>query len=118
MRLQSLMILATTCSLGAVATAQAETFGREQTQVVVSAKGVDFRDPDAVASFDERLRQAAIRACDSQQPRVLAVRAADRQCARESWEAAVRQVDRPLLSQLHGRKIEMAASHASIPHGE
>jgi len=118
MRLQSLMLIATVCSIGGSVSAHAESFPRDPTEVLVSVRGYDFRDARSVASFDERLRRAAIQACDSGQPGSRAVKASDSQCARESWEAAVRKLDQPLLSQLHGQKIDMARAGASHPQGE
>jgi UrcA family protein len=118
MRVQTLLLIATACSIGGAASAYAEPFQREPTQVIVSARDVDFRDARSVASFDERLRRAAIDACDSGEPSRLAVKSADSRCAHESWEAAARSLHQPLLSQLHGRKIDMARGGASNSQGE
>ena len=118
MQLQSLLILAAACTIGGAVSANAEPSQREPTQIVVSTRDVDFHDVRSVASFNRRLRRAAIQACDSGEPMVLAVVASDRQCANESWEAAVRHLNQPLLSQLHGQRIEMARTSASNSPGD
>lgn len=118
MQLQSLLLIATACSIGGGFSAYAERFQREPTQIVVSARDVDFHDARSVASFDARLRRTAIQACDSGEPKVLAIQSADSRCARESWDAAVRELHQPLLSQMHGQKIDMARGGASNPQGE
>ena len=117
MRLQPLLLIATACSIGGAASAYAEP-SREPTHIVVSARDVDFHDAKSVASFDDRLRWAAVQACDSGEPGRLAVKSADSRCARESWEAAVRKLNQPLLSQLHGQPVDMARAGAPRPQGE
>lgn len=108
-------MLAAACALGGATCAQAQPLDREPTEVVVYADGVNFHDARSVAAFDERLRLAAIRACDSGLPHVMSARASDSQCARESWETAVRKLNQPLLSQLHGQAVDLARNDAADP---
>lgn len=91
---------------------------RDPRQVVVSTKGVDFNDPGSVAAFDRRLQWAAAAACDSNEPGSLAATLSDSRCARESVARAVRQIDRPLLSKLHGQLVTMAMSDSSQADGK
>ncbi len=93
--------------LGSYETVSAEP-ERDPRQVVVSTKGVDFSDPRSVAAFDRRLQWAAAAACDSDQPGSFTTTLADSRCARESVARAVQQIDRPLLSKLHGQAVTMA----------
>ena len=103
--------------LGAYETVSAEPV-RDPRQVAVSTKGVDFNDPRSVAAFDRHLQWAAAAACDSNQPGSLAATLSDSRCARESVARAVRQIDRPLLSKLHGQLVTMAMSDNSQAEGK
>jgi UrcA family protein len=91
---------------------------RDPHQAVVSTKGVDFNDPRSVAAFDRRLQWAAAAACDSNEPGSLTATLSDSRCARESVARAVQQIDRPLLSKLHGQLMTMAMSDDSQAEGK
>lgn len=110
MQFRRVVLAAIVCTFGAASGAHAQMPQREPTQVVISARGVDFNNPRAVADFDTRLRWAAIVACDSGDPKPLRVQSEDARCARASWEAAVKRLDQPLLSQRHGQAVALAAN--------
>ena len=104
---QTIFAFAVTLGLAGAAHGQV----REPTQIKVSTLGVDFRDPKSVAEFDARLHHAAVTACDSGQSRILATVASDQKCAWASWQTAAKAINQPLLSQLHGQMIYLAANH-------
>ena len=82
--------------------------GPEPVSIRVSTRDVDFKDPKSVAAFDERLRRAAVAACDSGQPRMLKFVLEDDQCARKAWKDAVRSIDQPILNAMHGQVTMLA----------
>jgi UrcA family protein len=89
--------------------------GREPTRVVISTKNVDFADQQSVAKFDDRLRWAAFVACESPEPRSLATQSEDRACALQTWDAAVKRLDQPLLSQRHDSGVALAKNTVVSP---
>jgi len=97
------LILAAAVTASALA-AQADPLAgyREPTAAIaVSTRGVDLAKPAEVKAFHELLRLKAAHACDSRQPRSLAVIASDRACAREALDRAVAETAAPLLTAYH-----------------
>jgi UrcA family protein len=105
-RITLTMLAAVACAT----VARAQPPFREATQTTIITRDVNFHDPKAVAALDERLRLAALKVCDSGDSKRLDLVLADRKCARASWEAAVRSIDAPMLSQLHGQNMILAAN--------
>lgn len=66
----------------------------------VSTAGVDFTDHSAVVAFHARLKQAAASVCNTYSAKPW-VTAAERACAVEAVDKAVRAANRPMLYAVH-----------------
>ncbi len=108
----SVAILATSLLTSAASAEAINTLGREPVTVHVSTLGVDFSSAEGVRSFHARLKSAAKDACRSDD-RTLAAVAADRACARQALDEAVRSVDRPVLTAFHSgaQLVQLAGTH-------
>jgi UrcA family protein len=106
--LRTLPLLLAGLMVSSAALAQAP---REPTQVHVSIQGVNFANPNDVASLYQRLRIAAKTACDSQID-TPAVRAQDRACAAKALEDVVQSIHQPsLLAMQNGDRTLTIASN-------
>jgi UrcA family protein len=102
--MRSIFIIATAVAALVAASASAQTneaIGREPISHSVVVTAYDFRSPEAVRALHEHLARVAAQICDSEVAGLQA-RAADRACARQALDQAVRQIDRPVLTALHG----------------
>ena len=96
-------------SVAALASTAAAQPDRVSTQVFVSDAGVNFSDPAATATFYAALERASAKACESGMSRNLTIAAADRACAAEALDRAVRQTARSSLAALHETKTGRSA---------
>lgn len=103
--------LALVCAVSAAALAStaAAQPDRAATEVFVSDAGVDFSNAAETATFYASLQRAAAEACESGMSRNLTIVAADRECAAQSLDRAVRQIGRSSLASLHESKTGRAA---------
>jgi len=96
--LRTLPLLLAGLMVSSAALAQAP---REPTEVAVSIKGVNFANPNDVASLYQRLRIAATAACNSE-INTPSARAEDRACAAKALDSAVQSIHQPALQAMLG----------------
>ena len=103
--------LALVCAVSVVAAASTAAAhpDRVSTEVFVSDAGVNFSDPAATAAFYASLERASVEACDSGMGRNLTIAAADRACAAQALDRAVRETARSSLAALHETKTGRSA---------
>ena len=102
------LLSATTLTSGSV---HAQTV--ESAQRVVSARGVNFEDARQVRFFYAKLTTAAHDVCASEVYDPL-TQMADKACQDEAVNAAVSQVDKPLLNSVSKRpRVELIARNAT-----
>jgi UrcA family protein len=74
---------------------------REPTEVRISIQGVNFSNPNEVASLYQRLRIAATAACNSE-INTPSARLEDRACAAKALNDAVQSIHQPSLIAMQG----------------
>ncbi len=88
-------------SFAALAAGAANAQERQAAQVQVSTKHVDFNNARETRGFYAKLNAAAQQVCTSEVSDPM-TNMADAACEREAVSDAVRQIDAPQLSALHG----------------
>ena len=95
------IFIAAALSFAALAAGAANAQERQPAQVRVSAKHVDFNNDRETRGFYAKLNAAAQRVCTSEVSDPMTTMA-DAACERDAVADAVKQIDAPQLSALHG----------------
>jgi len=95
------IFIAAALSFAALAAGAANAQERQPAQVHVSAKHVDFNNDRETRGFYAKLNAAAQRVCTSEVSDPMTTMA-DAACERDAVADAVKQIDAPQLSALHG----------------
>ncbi len=102
--MRAYLIIAAAVAAFAASAASAQTIdppGREAASHSIVVTAYDFRSPAAVQSLHDHLARVAAQVCNSELAGLQA-RSADQACAKQALDQAVRQIDRPVLTALHG----------------
>ncbi|MGN6209359.1 UrcA family protein [Asticcacaulis sp.] len=95
------IFIAAALSFAALSAGAANAQERQAAQVHVSARHVDFNNARETRGFYAKLNAAAQQVCTSEVSDPMTTMA-DAACEREAVSDAVRQIDAPQLSALHG----------------